>query len=116
MLLIGDNVAAVSRVDRCGRSRDQRASSAMILLGRLEITSGWSHVAEHIPGVQNVTPDGISWWPKGEIASKLHSLVTGEGREQDIGDSGRVLFYTMLQFDFRDEYIYDKLKVWNAMT
>ena len=60
VLLRGDNAVAVSWVNRWGRSRDERASLTMRLLGRLEITSGWSHVSKHIPEVQNVTADGIS--------------------------------------------------------
>ena len=54
ILLRGDNVAAVSWIDRCGGSHNRRASLAMRLLGRLEITGGSSHDAKHIPGVQNV--------------------------------------------------------------
>ena len=45
VLLRGDNVAAVSWINRCGGSHNRRASLAMRLLGRLEITSGWSHDA-----------------------------------------------------------------------
>ena len=41
-LLRGDNVAAVSWINRYGGSRGRRAGLAMRLLGRLEITSGWS--------------------------------------------------------------------------
>ena len=53
----------------------------MRLLGRLEITSGSSHDAKHIPGVQNVVADGISRWPKEKIARNLQSLVQGDWRE-----------------------------------
>ena len=48
VVLRGSNVTAVLWVNRCGGSRDIRASLAMILRGRLEITTGWSHVAKHI--------------------------------------------------------------------
>ena len=92
VLLRGENVTVVSWVNRCGGSCDKRASLAMRLLSRLEITSGWSHAPKHIPGVKNVIADGISTWPKNEIASNLRSLVTEEWKEQDIGDSGRVFF------------------------
>ena len=50
------------------RTRDRLVALAMRLLGRLEITSGWSHAAKHIPGVQNVVADGISRSPKEKIA------------------------------------------------
>ena len=51
------DIAAVSWINRYGGSRNRRAALAMRLLGRLEITSGWSHDAKHIPGVQNVVAD-----------------------------------------------------------
>ena len=54
VLLRGDNVSAVSWLNRCGGARDKRAALAMRIMGRLEITSGWSHKAKHIPGVLNV--------------------------------------------------------------
>ena len=73
VLLRGDNVTAVSWVNRCGGSRDKRASLAMRRLGRVEITSAWSHVAKHTPGVQNVIADGISRWSKDKIASNFAS-------------------------------------------
>ena len=69
-------------------------------MGRLEITSGWSHDAKKIPGVQNVVADGISRWPKEKIARNLQSLVQGEWREQSIGRSGCEFFETILQSDF----------------
>ncbi|CAN0511574.1 unnamed protein product, partial [Scytosiphon promiscuus] len=53
-LLRGENVAAVSWVNRCGGSRNGRVTLAMRLLGRLEIKSGWIHDAKHLSGVQNV--------------------------------------------------------------
>ena len=112
--LRGDHVAAVSRVNRCGASRDNHASPTMKLLGRLETTSGWSHVTKHTPGAHNVTADGFSRWPKDEIASNLQSLVTGERREQDIRESGRDFFDTMLQPVFPTEYPDER--EWNVMA
>ena len=50
VLLRGDNVAAVSWINRCGGSRNRRAALVMRLLGRLEITSGWSYDAIIFPG------------------------------------------------------------------
>ena len=97
---MGDNVSAVSWINRCGGSRNRLAARAMRLLGRLEITSSWSHDAKHIPGVQDVVSDGISRWPKEKIARNLQSLVQEEWREQTIGRSGSEFFETILQPDF----------------
>ena len=60
VLLRGDNVSAVSWVNKCGGAKDRRAGLLMRLLGRMEITSGWCHIAKHIPGIDNTLADGIS--------------------------------------------------------
>ena len=60
VLLRGDNVSAVSWLNRRGGARDRRAALAMRIMGRLEITSRWSHKTKHIPGVLSVLADGIS--------------------------------------------------------
>ena len=114
VLLRGDNVAAELLINRCGGSRNRRAALAMTLLGGLEITSGWSHDAKLIPGVQNVVAEGISRWPKEKIARNLQTLVQGEWREQTIGKRGCEIFVTILQPDFPTEYM-DGI-VWGAMT
>ena len=108
------DIAAASWINRYGGSRNRRAALAMRLLGRLEITSGWSHDAKHIPGVQNVVADGISKWPNKKIARNLQTLTQGEWREQSIGKSGGEFLETILQPDFPTEYI-DEI-VWGAMT
>ena len=69
----GDNVSAVLWLNRCGGARDKHAALVMRIMGRLEITSGWSHRAEHIPDVLNVLADGISRWQPDQIAEKLRS-------------------------------------------
>ena len=51
VLLRGDNVSAVSWLNRCGGARDKHAALVMRTTGILEITSGWSQKAKHIPGV-----------------------------------------------------------------
>ena len=110
----GDNVAAVSWINRCGGSRNRRSVLAIGILGRLKITSGWSHDAEHIPAVQNVVSDGISRYPKEKISSNVQTLVQGECREQSRSKSGCQFFETIVQLDFPTEYIDDI--VWRAMT
>ena len=54
IVMCGDNVAAVTWVNRYGGVRDKRACLLMRMLGRLEIKGGWNHDAKHIPGVQNL--------------------------------------------------------------
>ena len=60
VMMRGDNVSAVSWVNRCGGSRDRRAGILMRMLGRMEIERGQRQVAKHIPGVENRLADGIS--------------------------------------------------------
>ena len=67
VLLRGDNVSAVSWLNRCGGARGKRAALVMRTMGRLEITSGWSHKAQHIPGVLNVLADGNSRWLRSQV-------------------------------------------------
>ena len=114
VLLRGDNVAAVSWINQCGGSHNRRGSLAMRLLSRLKITSGWSHDAKYIPGVQNVVADGILRWPNTEIAQKLQTRVQGQWRERKIGDGGRAFCETILQPKFPTEYLDDI--TWETMT
>ena len=60
VLLRRDNISVVSWLNRFGGARDKRAALVMRIMDRLEITSGWSHKAKHIPGVLNILADGIS--------------------------------------------------------
>ena len=60
ILMRGDNKAAVSWITRCGGARDKRAFLLMRMLGRLELTGGWTPTAKHIPGVRNTLADDIS--------------------------------------------------------
>ena len=86
----GDNVAAVTRVDRSGGARDKRACLLMRMLGRLEIKGGWSHDAKHIPGVQNTLADDILRWPRGELPGKIRELTNSDDWvEQPIGPRGK---------------------------
>ena len=89
-LLRGDNVSAVSWLNRCGEARDRRAALVMRIMGRLEITSGWSHKAKYIPGVFNVIlADGISRWQPDQIAEKQRSHVNqGDWRQIPISQNG----------------------------
>ena len=114
VLLRGENVAAVSWINRCGGSHNRRASLAMRLPGRLEITSGWNHDAKYIPGVQNVVANGISRWPKTEITQRLQTRVQGQWKEENISGGGRTFFETIPQPKFPTGYIDDI--IWETMT
>ena len=94
----GDNVAAVTWVNRCGGATDKRACLLMRMLGRLEIDGGWSHDAKHMPGVQNTLADGISRWPRTEIAERIRDLTNSYAWvEQPIGPRGNKIFDIVLQ-------------------
>lgn len=98
ILMRGDNVAAVTWSNRCGGARDKRACLLMRMLGRLEISGGWGYNAKHIPGVQNVLADGISRWPRAELATKVRQITnTDDWREQSIGERGTRLCEIVLQ-------------------
>ena len=48
VLLCGENVLAVSWLNRYGGARDKFIALEIKIMDRLEITSGWSHKAKHI--------------------------------------------------------------------
>ena len=58
----------------------------MRMLGRLEIQGGWRYDAKHTPGVQNTLADGISRWPRSELAERVRqSTNTDDWSEKSIG-------------------------------
>ena len=64
IVMHGDNVAAVTWVNRGGGARDKIACLLMTMLGRLEITGGWSHDAKHIPrGAEHLGGRNIALTP-----------------------------------------------------
>lgn len=70
----------------------------MRMLGRLEIRGGWRYSAKHIPSVQNKLADGISRWPRAELADRIRNLTKTEGWcEQSIGPAGERLCAIVLQ-------------------
>lgn len=74
--MCGDNVAAVSRVNRCGGAKRKRACRLMRMLIRLEIEGRWSQLGRHMPGVQDTfVADGISIWPRSELISNVRELT-----------------------------------------
>ena len=73
VLLRGNNVSAVSWVNKYGGAKDRRAELLMRLLGRMEITIGWCSIATHIPRVDNTLADGVLRWPE----DKVHENVAG---------------------------------------
>ena len=94
----GDNIAAVTWVNNYGGARDKRACLLMRMLGRLEIKGGWSHVAKHVPGVENTLADGISSWPRAELARKVRELTNStDWMEQKIGPRGSKIFDLVLR-------------------
>ena len=112
VLLRGDNVSALNR---CGGARDKRAALVMRIMGRLEITSGWSHKAKHIPGVLNVLADGISRWQPDQIAEKLRSHVNeGDCRQVPLGQNSLEFLTILLQPAFPKERVDEGM--WNLLT
>ena len=115
VLMRGDNVSAVSWTNRWGGSRDRRASLIMRLMGRMEISCGWCHVAKHIPGRKNTLADGISRWEENEIAANVRMLTKDSGwTQQDIGEGGRALLSIILQKKLPKESLDDS--VWDIMV
>ena len=115
VLLRGDNVSAVSWLNRCGGARDKRAALVMRIMGRLEITSGWSHKAKHIPGVLNVLADGISRWQPDQIAEKLRSHVQeGDWRQVPLDQNSLEFLSILLQPAFPKERVDEGM--WSLLT
>ena len=115
VLLRRDNVSAVSWLNRCGGARDKRAALVMRIMGRLEITSGWSHKAKHIPGVLNVLADGISRWQPNQIAEKLRSHVKeGNWRQVPLGQNSLEFLSILLQPAFPKERVGEGM--WSLLT
>ena len=110
VLLRGDNVSAVSRLNRCGDARDKRAALVMRIMRRLDITSGWSHKAKHIAGVLNVLANGIPRWQPDQIAEKLHSHVNeGDWRQVPLGQNSLEFLSILLQPAFPKERVDERL-------
>lgn len=98
LLLRGDNFAAVTWSNRCGGAKDERAGLMLRMLGRLEILGGWRYEAKHIPGVKNSLADGISRWPRHQLAKRVRQLTnTDDWVEQPIGPRGERICETVLQ-------------------
>ena len=101
VLLRGDNVSAVSGVNKCGGAKDRRAGLLMRLLGRMEITGGWCHIAKHIPGLDNTLADGISRWPEDKVHENGTILTNDDGwKEENIQAHGRKIFSLLLQTSY----------------
>ena len=99
VLLRGDNVSAVSCVNKCGGAKDRRAGLLMRPLGRMKITSGWCHIAKHIPGLDNTLADGISGWPEDKVIHENVARLTNDygWKEENIQAHGRKIFSLLLQ-------------------
>ena len=93
VLLRGEDVSAVSWVNKYGGAKDRRAGLLMRLLGSMEITSGWCHIAKHIPGVDSTLANGISRWLEDKVHENVARLTNDDGRrEQNIQAHGRKIF------------------------
>lgn len=98
LLMRGDNFAAVTWSNRCGGARDKRAGLMMRMLGRLEILGGWRYEAKHIPGKKNTLADGISRWPRSQLAENVKQLTnTDDWTELPIGPRGERICEIVLQ-------------------
>ena len=87
----------------------------MRIMGRLEIPSGWSHKAKHIPGALNVLADGISRWQPDQIAEKLRSHVNeGDWRQVPFGQNSLEFLSILLRPAFPKERVDEGL--WNLLT
>ena len=71
----GDNFAEVTWANRCGGARDKRKGLMMRMLGSLGIQGGSRYDAKHIPGVPNTLANGISCWPRSELAGRVRQLT-----------------------------------------
>ena len=59
---------------------------------------GFEVRCKHIPGVQNTLADGISRWPRSELADRVRQLMnTDDCYEQTIGARGERLCEIVLQ-------------------
>jgi len=97
ILMREGSVSAVCVVDyRRGGSCDTLAGLFIRLLGRLELTSGWCLVAKPVPGVGNVLADGISRWPRHEVAREARRLAGLGWAEVNLGNDSQQLFDSIL--------------------
>ena len=87
----------------------------MRIMGRLEITIGWSHKAKHISGVLNVLADGISRWQTDQIAEKLRSHMNeGNWRQVPPGQNSLEFLSILLRPAFQKERVDEGM--WNLLT
>lgn len=99
ILMHGDNMSAVAWAYSCGGARDKRFVLLMMrTLSRVEVSSGWSHVAKHISGIKNTLADGTSRWPRPVVAKKVKALTNdNKWAEQPLRTRGARNFETVLK-------------------
>ena len=69
----------------------------MRLPGRMEISSGWCHIAKHIPGHDDTLADGISRWPEDKLRENVARTTNDDDwREQDIQAHDRKILSLLL--------------------
>ena len=108
-MMRGDNVSAVSWVNRCGGSRNRRAGIFIGMLGRMEIERGWRQVAKHIPWVENRLPDGTSRWPEEEIHNDVNRLTQEQGWKRQELAGGNTVLDKILNLNLPKERLDDHL-------
>lgn len=89
VLLHGNNILAVTRVNKYGWVRDRWSGTLLKLFGRLEVLGVWTYLAGHVVRIDNVLADGVSRWNSREIGGRL-SDYTDNLLWRDIELSGTI--------------------------
>ena len=76
VVVLGDNLSAVTWVNKYEGTRHWWPAVLMRYLGRIEIRAGWCFEAAHIPVVENVLADGTSTWPRESMDSRCSSFYS----------------------------------------
>lgn len=94
----GDNVVAVTGVNLWGGAKDKKVCLFTRMLGRLEIMSGGSHGAKHVPGAQNTLTDGISRRPWTQFAARVREPTNSQNLvKQSTRKRGEMIFQILIQ-------------------
>ena len=90
--MLGDNMAAVYRIDKCKGGEELRSGTLMRMLGYLDMRSGCYFRVNHVRGVANALGDGVSRWERDNVNRHIRKHRPDINRqEQDLGQTGRDL-------------------------